>query len=707
MTSQAAGKKEAIVVLGMHRSGTSAMARVLALSGAKLPRNLMAPNAYNVDGYWEPMDVATFNDKVLSELDSGWSDIFGPRGPRSKRLNLERYVPDAMSILNDNYGDHPFIVLKEPRINLLLDLWKTALETKAYRTSFVVMVRNPVEISESLKKRDKFIFNKSILLWTNYMLAAEIETRHENRIFVSYDNLLSSPEDVIDKIETSLGLNFPRRSLNAQIEIEAFLSSDRKHHSVSGATNRLKRFPIVERFYQSLNSAAEGAPWNIDTSAEVADWFDALAAATAPILRSVEMEAARANRSTAEARYALGDLETARAAERDQAAATEESLRRQIESLEENARLAEARESGLTSELASRLRTADATEASLRAEVEASREAANEAERLQAQLRSELQSLRQAAETGTETLRAALHSAEEAARRASSQQESLQAELDAFRREALAAEAAASRRIDEILGSAREAESRQAELQAQLDALRQETEIAETTWRAQLEAAVRDAVEAQGREGKLKAELESRSLAAQAALESLTAQLEQARNSEKRAVDRHLALEAEVEALARKAQLTEAALEERLKQARSDAQAAEARGAELQGELAALRQGVNAARAALGDRLAAATRRADEADQTATEMAGALEAVSANAVREIEAAQARAAQLEDSEREAKARIAQLETALQIARELARDAEARRSALETELTDNAAQGPPRRRGLFARFVRQGV
>ena len=65
-------------MLGMHRSGTSAMTRLLSLAGAALPHKIMRPNAFNELGYWEPLAVAEFNDEVLRRLDSRWDDTFGP-----------------------------------------------------------------------------------------------------------------------------------------------------------------------------------------------------------------------------------------------------------------------------------------------------------------------------------------------------------------------------------------------------------------------------------------------------------------------------------------------------------------------------------------------------------------------------------------------------------------------------------------------------
>jgi hypothetical protein len=45
---------QALLVFGMHRSGTSALTRVLNLRGAALSRQMVAPKSDNPRGYWEP-----------------------------------------------------------------------------------------------------------------------------------------------------------------------------------------------------------------------------------------------------------------------------------------------------------------------------------------------------------------------------------------------------------------------------------------------------------------------------------------------------------------------------------------------------------------------------------------------------------------------------------------------------------------------------
>ena len=59
-------KHRIIAVLGMHRSGTSAVARGLKALGVELGEHLMPPAANNNDkGFFEDVDVNALNNEIL------------------------------------------------------------------------------------------------------------------------------------------------------------------------------------------------------------------------------------------------------------------------------------------------------------------------------------------------------------------------------------------------------------------------------------------------------------------------------------------------------------------------------------------------------------------------------------------------------------------------------------------------------------------
>lgn len=74
--AKTAKPRTAYLVLGMHRSGTSAVTQLLALAGAQLPTNVMPGDEHNAKGYFEPWKIAIFNDERLRAAGSAWDDPF-------------------------------------------------------------------------------------------------------------------------------------------------------------------------------------------------------------------------------------------------------------------------------------------------------------------------------------------------------------------------------------------------------------------------------------------------------------------------------------------------------------------------------------------------------------------------------------------------------------------------------------------------------
>jgi hypothetical protein len=259
---EAAPARRAFVVVGMHRSGTSAMTRTLSLLGAALPKGLMPPvEDNNESGFWEPQSVADLNDEILQALDSDWDDVFTFR-PRRYLSNFDRfYLGRAVELLEAEFNGSEVIVLKDPRISVLTTFWDRALREAGYSTHYIVMVRNPLEVAESLRMRDGFPREKSLLLWSSYMIAADRDTRDRERIFIGYDQLINDWRSVRQRIEASNGFPFPRDTAAAANEIDRHLDHRLRHHEVE-ADDLFSRSDVseeVKALYRVFKGACEGA----------------------------------------------------------------------------------------------------------------------------------------------------------------------------------------------------------------------------------------------------------------------------------------------------------------------------------------------------------------------------------------------------------------------------------------------------------------
>ena len=180
----------AVLVLGMHRSGTSAVAQFIGRLGAALPSQPVPPGADNPAGFWEPEAVVQANDALLSGLNSAWLDLAPPDLARLSPNVREAFIAKAATALGLNFAGAASYVLKDPRLCRLLPLYREVLARVGSRPRAVLVLRAPGEIAASLAARDQLSANVAGVLWARHMIEAERHSRDLPRAFVRYDGLL-------------------------------------------------------------------------------------------------------------------------------------------------------------------------------------------------------------------------------------------------------------------------------------------------------------------------------------------------------------------------------------------------------------------------------------------------------------------------------------------------------------------------------------
>jgi hypothetical protein len=233
-----------VLVLGMHRSGTSALTRVLSLLGANLPKILIGSGPGNESGHWEPQRIVRLNDRLLSELGSCWDDW--------SRIDVSQLAPDRIAeykselgrLLREDCGDSSLFVLKDPRISRLLPLVCEVARAENIDLRVALVLRNPIEVVDSLEKRKEtwtagYTRVDAALLWLRHMLDAEAASRDMTRVTVSYDALLRDWRSCVDKLLNGLRIPLLPPSPEAAANIEAFLSPSQRHHQRTANDVRL------------------------------------------------------------------------------------------------------------------------------------------------------------------------------------------------------------------------------------------------------------------------------------------------------------------------------------------------------------------------------------------------------------------------------------------------------------------------------------
>lgn len=210
-----------IIVLGMHRSGTSAVARLLNMMGAYFaPERMELPvNSANPKGYWERRDVINLNEDILKSLHISWDRIaeFTPQTINSEII--KRFQPYAAEIILGLDAQRPWM-LKDPRLCLLLPLWLPLLEVPVC----VFVYRSPIQVAQSLTKRENFSLRLGMALWEKYNLCALESSKTLQRILINYEELMQNPMAVVKKLYEQLQqLEVQGLRLPSEKEIRCFL----------------------------------------------------------------------------------------------------------------------------------------------------------------------------------------------------------------------------------------------------------------------------------------------------------------------------------------------------------------------------------------------------------------------------------------------------------------------------------------------------
>lgn len=223
-------KRQALIVLGMHRSGTSALSGMLAKLGAREPSTPMPPTIDNPRGYWESVEFMRFHDAILSSSGSSWDDWgrFNPGWLESAAAS--DFTGQLPQVLEQEFGDAGLLLLKDPRICRFFPFWLQGLAQLGIAPKVVFALRHPVEVAESLRARDGFGRNRALLLWLRHVLDAEHASRPVARCFVHYRDLLEDWRSQAQRIARELGIQWPKWSSSVELEIDGHLATELRRH---------------------------------------------------------------------------------------------------------------------------------------------------------------------------------------------------------------------------------------------------------------------------------------------------------------------------------------------------------------------------------------------------------------------------------------------------------------------------------------------
>jgi hypothetical protein len=214
--------KVLLLIVGMHRSGTSAVCAALAASGVSFGAQLIDPMAgVNDEGFWENASVVALNEQLLALTQSTW---FAPVA-NIANTDWESSVYDSLreqaaSILKNGFGASSPQAVKDPRFCLTLPFWLACCEKLGISVGVCAVSRAPMEVAQSLERRDGFPLGYSLRLCLLYRACMQKFLPPAETFHVRYDDLLRDASSVIGNLAAKFQLTNLNREVATAVRVE-------------------------------------------------------------------------------------------------------------------------------------------------------------------------------------------------------------------------------------------------------------------------------------------------------------------------------------------------------------------------------------------------------------------------------------------------------------------------------------------------------
>ncbi len=251
--------KPFLFVLGMHRSGTSALAGVINRLGFNAGSAVLEPQEDNPQGFWENSSVVEVHNSILRDIGSSWDDpvdvLLNKRGDEIR----DRYIASIRKVLKEEFAGIDLPYLKDPRLCQFFGMWQPLLEDLEWSPRCLIIIRDPLEVAESLMKRNNMDGESAILLWLKANLNICAQTHGLRRYILSYDRLLNGTNKELAQALTVLGYAEPGE--NVMMEATGYIDRSQRHNKGVGISyDQCGVYgAMAEKIYQSIMLLANGS----------------------------------------------------------------------------------------------------------------------------------------------------------------------------------------------------------------------------------------------------------------------------------------------------------------------------------------------------------------------------------------------------------------------------------------------------------------
>jgi glycosyltransferase involved in cell wall biosynthesis len=252
-----------LFVLGMHRSGTSMLTRVLNLLGCALPEDLLGANRSNPTGHWESLRAIEINDALLRQLGRSWDDPRELPAGWMERPETRAARQQVRAFLDSEFSGKPLWLLKEPRLCRLGPLWLDVAREMGIDARVVVPLRHPSEVAYSLSRRDGIDPARGFLLWWQHLAEAEQASRGRPRALASFDAILKDWRAETARLADELGVTWPNQADEVADQVASFIDPGLLHAHANDRREALSSrlpapAPLAELFARLSRPGSSG-----------------------------------------------------------------------------------------------------------------------------------------------------------------------------------------------------------------------------------------------------------------------------------------------------------------------------------------------------------------------------------------------------------------------------------------------------------------
>ena len=222
-----------VVIMGMDRTGTSLCTNILNALGMRLGPHLLPGDRFNENGYFEEREIFQAHQQILAALDRSWDTLEAIHPLPSRWWQSQRMEPfrdTLVDIVQRRSREGPGIWgFKDPRTVVLTPLWKEVFRTSGVRPVFVLCVRHPAAVAQSLAARDRISSHFSELLWFEKTLTGCLAIKDAPHCVIHYEEWFNDPLPQTQMLSKMAGLAPEGSPAALRAQVSSIVNSSLRH----------------------------------------------------------------------------------------------------------------------------------------------------------------------------------------------------------------------------------------------------------------------------------------------------------------------------------------------------------------------------------------------------------------------------------------------------------------------------------------------